>query len=148
MKSKKAKAIEALVVLRGKSNSSENENLTGLSFAPGDDQEIRMEIGVPTPFANALKVDQTYKASIYPKGKKEGGVNFRVGYLQENDFGRSYDEKMTIKGENIFGDLTLKIRPDQEEIFFEKKDYSLHLEEVTEEEEAEQVAEGVTAPAQ
>lgn len=132
---KKSKVVAIIVgqaVLRGKSNSTENPEICGLSFQGCDDQDICMEIAVPLSAANELKVDGIYDLNFKP-GAVAGGPSFKVGYLNEI-LESPYYERLVIKGDNIRGDVKLKIRPEQEQFFFEEKEYTLSLTEAATEE--------------
>jgi hypothetical protein len=132
-------SITGLVILRSKSFEEKdekgkkvtvNEHRTGISLKAQDDQEIDIEIAVPTEFADTLKVDGIYQADFY-KGKKEGGLTFEVSCLNEIDLGRKYEEKMIVKGDvkkgGAEGHIYMKVLPKQEDVFWEKETYTLVL---------------------
>ena len=131
-KTKKMVAIIGHVILRGRSVDSESTNV-GLSFSPVDDQDIHLEVVVPPSVADNLKVDSIYIAELQ-KGLTDG-VGFEVKNLITVP-GINYSERMVIKSAGnvgMSGHLSLCIKDDQKDFFYEEDQFSLTLKEVEQE---------------
>jgi hypothetical protein len=136
-KKKAASKVVCLVTLASLSGSTENEKLFGLSFRPEDDQDLWMEVGLDESMVKKydLKVDRVYEATFHKKGSVKDGIEFKIGHLKEVDNGSHYDEKLVVKGSDpkkFFGDISLNVKPDQEQFFWEDKEYVLQFAEVKE----------------